>query len=88
MKWLDEQVLANSETKSPASTGTEKCMEKAKKCIFVQTKDGKPYRWIVRFSVHGLKKYVGCYKSAEEATEAAIRALTKQGLDPSNYIRK
>jgi hypothetical protein len=38
---------------------------------------GKPYRWAARFTVDGLKKYIGCFLTEAEALAAVEKARAK-----------
>jgi hypothetical protein len=49
------------------------------KCVFLYKLNGQPYRWIVRFTVNKEKRYVGCYKSHDEASAAAEQAAKRLG---------
>ena len=49
------------------------------KCVFLYKLNGQPYRWIVRFTVNKEKRYVGCYKSHDEACQAAEEAAKRLG---------
>jgi hypothetical protein len=49
-------------------------------CVFVYKRNGKPYRYIVRFTVQKERKYIGCYKELHEAELAATEAAKRLGL--------
>ena len=39
-------------------------------CVYLMMKHGKPYRWIVKVTVNNERKYIGCFKTSEEARAA------------------
>lgn len=49
-------------------------MKKAKRikrdCVYLITRNDKPYRWIVRVTDRGERRYLGCFMNQEEATTA------------------
>jgi hypothetical protein len=44
--------------------------ENKERFVFAMMKDGKVYRYMVRFTQNGYKEYVGCFKTKEEAIAA------------------
>jgi len=48
--------------------------------VFLVKRNGLPYRWVVRCTVHKVKRYVGCFDSEEKATQALQRFAVKNNL--------
>jgi len=38
---------------------------------------GKPYRWAARFTINGVKRYIGCFLTEAEALAAVKKAKTR-----------
>lgn len=49
-------------------------------CIFETTRNGKPYRYIVKLTVHHERKYIGCFKTEDEAISAYLQYIKANGL--------
>ncbi len=39
-------------------------------CVFLMKKDGKPYRYMVRTYINKERRYIGCFKTQDEAVKA------------------
>lgn len=39
--------------------------------------NGKPYRWAARFTVNGVKRYIGCFLTEAEALAAVKKAKAR-----------
>lgn len=63
-------------------------MKKQPKFIFILKKDGLPYRYMVRYSIDGFKKYVGCFKTESQAMQALERSLAREITDPARLRDK
>jgi len=48
------------------------------KCVFVMKRNGKPYRYMVRTYINKERRYIGCFKTEEEATIAYNRFMQKE----------
>jgi hypothetical protein len=46
-------------------------------CVFLMKRNGQPYRWIVKITVRGERKYIGCFQTKDQATKALELALKK-----------
>lgn len=46
-------------------------------CVFMVKRNGQPYRWIVKITVKGERRYIGCFETKDRATEALESALKK-----------
>lgn len=47
-------------------------------CVFLMKRNGEPYRWIVKITVKGERRYIGCYQNMADAIlawESAVRKL-------------
>ncbi|NCX93101.1 MAG: hypothetical protein EBX40_00280 [Gammaproteobacteria bacterium] len=49
------------------------------RCVFLYKLNGKPYRWVVRFTVNKERRYIGCFKDHGEACQAAEQAAKRLG---------
>jgi hypothetical protein len=52
--------------------------------VFVIKKNGKPYRYMARVTVKFDKKYLGCFKTEDEA----VKAVKKYFRNPEKYERR
>lgn len=58
-------------------------MRKPPKFIFPIVKNGATYRYMVRYSIEGFKKYVGCFETEAQAVQALERSLAREIRDPA-----
>jgi len=50
---------------------------KKNQCVFPMFRNGKVYRWIVKYTVNKCRVYVGCFKTEAEAIAAYQLKLAK-----------
>jgi hypothetical protein len=48
------------------------------KCVFLMKRNGKPYRYMVRTYIDKERRYIGCFKTEQEAIIAYNKFMTKQ----------
>ena len=46
-------------------------------CVFLMKRNGEPYRWIVKITVKGERRYIGCYQNKADAILAWETAVKK-----------
>jgi hypothetical protein len=50
------------------------------KCVFLIKRNGKPYRYMVRTYINKERRYVGCFKTEDEAVNAYNNFLHREQL--------
>lgn len=48
------------------------------KCVFVVKRNGKPYRYMVRTYINRERRYIGCFRTEEEATIAYNKFMQRE----------
>lgn len=48
------------------------------KCVFLMKRNGKPYRYMVRTYIDKERRYIGCFKTEQEAIIAYNKFMAKQ----------
>lgn len=48
------------------------------KCVFLMKRNGKPYRYMVRTYINKERRYIGCFKTQEEAAIAYNKFMQRE----------
>jgi hypothetical protein len=54
-------------------------------CVFVIKRNGEVYRYMVRTTVNKERRYIGCFKTREEAEAAYLKF--KEKIDAEHGVR-